>query len=379
MASRLNALNDRQDREHLLRPPEIDVEHHRMLADQIGGKNTWKEKLELAIKGPAQLIEAEFHYFELYKPGITKTDIDAYVGRARQKELYKICNSPYWLAVSEDKAIFELILKGANLPVATTVAIFSDVPRFGFAHELRSREDIYEFLTNQSFPIFCKPLDGMFGIGAMRIDGLAGDRVELVGPATEEFSDFYEYISRLSSSGFLFQRCIEQAQSITDLFGPAVCTIRFLALNSSSPIIEAAMIRTAGGSSTLDHRLQGGGVLAAIDVNSGRISNAVLLENGLYKPIRTNPNTGHEVDGAILEHWQDACKLVLRAATLFPLVRTQSWDIAISKDGPIVMEFNWGGNLSGVQLVQRRGVLSPSFKDHLEVCMRNPIYVHPIH
>ncbi|NTI26699.1 hypothetical protein G6M87_24275 [Rhizobium rhizogenes] len=380
MAKRLNAFEDQQTKEKGLRPPEIDLEFHRKLADQSAGKGHWEDKLKEALEGPAQLTETEFYAYELYKPEVSAKDIAAYIGKVRQKELYKVCNSPYWLAISEDKALFELLLKGAGLSAAKTIAIFSQVQRWGFDQQLHSKEDLRDFLAKQSFPIFCKPIDGMMGIGAMKIAGFDGHKVSLSENDTQEFQDFYHYITHLTTNGFVFQRCIDQEQTVSELFGPDVCAVRFLVLNRSAPCIESAVLRSAGGGAALDHRWQKGNIFAAINADTGEITNAIMQSDGIaFESVENNPATGSRLLGAILPYWQEAVELVLRAATLLPDVRTQSWDIAISRSGPVALEFNWGGSVAMLQFAHKRGILSSAFEVHLEACKHDPLYIHPVH
>jgi hypothetical protein len=59
---------------------------------------------------------------------------------------------------------------------------------------------------------------------------------------------------------------------------------------------------------------------------------------------------------------------VLRAASLFPAIRNQSWDIAITARGPAILEVNWGGDLNLHQIAHGRGILDDRFTAHLQRC-----------
>lgn len=72
--------------------------------------------------------------------------------------------------------------------------------------------------------------------------------------------------------------------------------------------------------------------------------------------------------GMTLPGWQRARQLCLRAASMFPGIRTQSWDIALTSAGAVILELNYGGDLNLHQLAHRRGILTPSYVAHLGRC-----------
>lgn len=45
-------------------------------------------------------------------------------------------------------------------------------------------------------------------------------------------------------------------------------------------------------------------------------------------------------------------------------IRTQSWDVALSDQGPIFLEVNFGGDLNLVQLAYGEGVLDEDHRAH---------------
>ena len=59
---------------------------------------------------------------------------------------------------------------------------------------------------------------------------------------------------------------------------------------------------------------------------------------------------------------------MLRAASIFPAIRNQSWDIADTSAGATILEVNWGGDLNLHQFAHGRGILDGSFAAHLRRC-----------
>ena len=368
MASMLDVLSDLKLKKQLLDPPVVDLAYRRKLADGKEPRKSWEKKFALASEPPVSLTEHEFHYFGLAGPQISQEEANSHVGKVRQTELHDLCNSDLWVATSGDKALFELVLRGANLPVVETLGVLSKSLRSGFEIQMHTKQDLKSFLIEQQLPIFCKPIDGMFGIGTFIVDALDGEKIFLRGRPSETLDDFYSYITKFSRTGYLFQRVIRQTISLTQLIGAGVATIRFLIFTTPHPRIVSAVLRGAPASSICDNFWQPGSLLASIDVNTGQIANALLNEDSVISSISRVPSTSHRIEGVRIEQWEEAVKLVLQAACLFPMVRTQSWDIALSEDGPIAVEYNWGGDLNIHQLANRRGIYDETYKDHVLFC-----------
>ncbi len=83
-------------------------------------------------------------------------------------------------------------------------------------------------------------------------------------------------------------------------------------------------------------------LMGSVDIATGRISRAALAGN---VPVTHHPDTGVEVLGLVLPFWPEGVALVMRAhETAFPRFVTLGWDVALTPDGPVLLETNsgWG-------------------------------------
>jgi hypothetical protein len=83
-------------------------------------------------------------------------------------------------------------------------------------------------------------------------------------------------------------------------------------------------------------------VLCSIERETGRIRGAAMPDD---TPVTQHPDTGVPIIGIDLPFWQESVELVRRAhAAAFPRFPFLGWDIALTKDGPILLEANsgWG-------------------------------------
>jgi len=79
--------------------------------------------------------------------------------------------------------------------------------------------------------------------------------------------------------------------------------------------------------------------------------------------IQLNPRSGtlnepqEGQDDLLSAHWPAICTLCIRAHSLFESLRFVAWDLAITPEGPIVIEGNWGWGLRYVQLHTQQPLL----------------------
>ena len=60
--------------------------------------------------------------------------------------------------------------------------------------------------------------------------------------------------------------------------------------------------------------------------------------------LETHPKTGHSLVNFRVPYWQAARDMVIDAARKFAPIKTIGWDVAITPDGPVIIEGNtsWG-------------------------------------
>jgi hypothetical protein len=83
-------------------------------------------------------------------------------------------------------------------------------------------------------------------------------------------------------------------------------------------------------------------VLCSLDPRSGRIHHAALPDG---TPVARHPDTGAPIAGIALPFWRESVDLVLRVhARAFSHFAFLGWDVALTLDGPVLLETNsgWG-------------------------------------
>lgn len=96
-------------------------------------------------------------------------------------------------------------------------------------------------------------------------------------------------------------------------------------------------------------------MLAAIAIITGRLKRAVRGTGFELALDKLHPDTDRSLPGFQIPDWSRALELVCQAATVLPGVRTQSCDVANSREAPVLLEVKFGGDIDLTQLAEGRG------------------------
>ena len=81
-----------------------------------------------------------------------------------------------------------------------------------------------------------------------------------------------------------------------------------------------------------------------------------------------HPETGENLLGQVLPDWQEVIQVNELCAQLFAPIRYQSLDIALSSEGPVVVEVNTGGSFELPQFASGKGFLTNEVRNFFESC-----------
>jgi len=172
-----------------------------------------------------------------------------------------------------------------------------------------------------------------------------------------------------NDDGYMLQRRLEPHDGLKRQFGSCLWSARLLMLlTPDGPILHRAVVKIATGSNPADNFWRYGNMLGAINLANGQVTRVVSGVGATMAVNSVHPDTGKAIVGTSIPDWPELVDIVMDAATLFPGIRTQSWDVALSNDGPVPLEVNWGGDLNLPQLASGVGVLDQVYRDHLTRC-----------
>jgi hypothetical protein len=347
--------------------PRIDIPENLSLALASGRSVPSILREIIALwRGPGKLSPQEYFYYRLWDPAIPLAEKRRFVGKKAQHDMHLACNSQYWYAAAADKILFHTIMTGAALPIPDLIAITAPGRHIPGIPNLADPVALAALLrTPELYPLFMKEAGGKYSLSVISADSYdtAKDEMVLLDGTRRAPGDLAGALTK--GGGYLIQQRLHQAPALAALFGPRLWSVRVLVLLAETgPSIHRAVAKIATGQNPADNYWRQGNLLGAIDLDSGRIWRVVSGTGARLSVDPLHPDTQHAIVGAKIPDWGRLQDLVLAAAPVFSGIRTQSWDVALTEAGPVLLEVNFGGDLNLAQLAANAGVLDAAYARH---------------
>ena len=255
----------------------------------------------------------------------------------------------------KDKYLFGLVAQALGYPSPRNLALLTSAsatllsPRRRFEYS-RLVEDGYGLRG------FCKPVAAQGGQGAFLLD-VSGGEIRVDGKSTSP-----EDLRTLIDTRYVVQEQIEQHQDMAALHPSSLNTLRLITVQEGEGTRLFSAFFRVGTRGSIADNWSSGGLIVHIDRPSGR-----LVGPGLYKlgkapessgvTVNAHPDTAIEFDGFEIPAFEEAVGLVERFHDdLGPLVQI-AWDVALTPDGPVVVEGNTHPDARGMM------ALDPTYLD----------------
>jgi len=165
-------------------------------------------------------------------------------------------------------------------------------------------------------------------------------------------------IKKLLSDGFkLYEGFIEQHPTLSAIHPQSINTIRIVSFvdNNKNVEIWAALLRIGYGKS-IDN-FDAGGLSAKVDIESGKVITAAVLKDPFSSiEFERHPITNTPILGIQIPFWSDVKEIIHNASLELEDVRTVGWDIAITVNGPTLIEGNDNWDKTHFELASRTGL-----------------------
>lgn len=352
-------------------PYDIDLARDMKLAQEKHGAGFGKQITDfLALRSAGTgLSFDEYHYFSLY--GHDRKEYPAYMGDDRSRAAFYVANKIASWDEAEDKLLFHGHVSAAKLPTPTLVAVAHDEREADGAKLLRTNEKVKSFLAECSLPIFGKPVNASHGDGVINISARDGEHLVLDDGSSVSIEDVADAIEPyFDGDGFLFQEVLVPHETISTITDGRLSTIRLMVwLGPDGAKVKNAVCRLPAGENRVDNFRRDGNLVASIDLGTGMLGAAYCGVGVNTQKCTIHPDTHAQIENVVLSDFAEAKALVEKAATLYPDLRIQSWDVALTDEGPKLVEVNPGGNFNIIQLANGRGAFDPEFREFLQYCM----------
>jgi hypothetical protein len=291
-----------------------------------------------------------YYVYGLDRMGSKRPDVLPYVRfrRIRNRENLRTGKAPYnYVCVLRDKFLFAQFASSLGL---ATPKCFALLNRDGITWLNENRTAPLESLLERATPHidgFCKPVGGIQGDGAFPLTIGEGElrvkgKILSLAELREKLNDEY-----------LLQERIQQHPHVSALNPTSINTIRLITFcrGSTVTLFSAAMrIGTLGKS--VDNWAAGGLIVSA-DPTRGSLRGDGYFKPGYGGRAAKHPNSGIVFEGFQIPYFREAVELVSQLHRHLRGVHSIGWDVAITPDGPTIIEGNddWEG---GIPMVLER-------------------------
>jgi hypothetical protein len=192
----------------------------------------------------------------------------------------------------------------------------------------------------------CKDIAGAYGSGFAVFDRIGVDQVEVNKGPAQNLADVIAQLTAGNSTLLLQERLFDHPD-LQELSGrPTLQTIRIVTFRNSDGTYRMLywLIKLVLGSNISDNIAYGktGNIMAFGERTSGNIKAARTSHSsgvGL-ETIYHHPESKRALSQFTVPLWQEAVDMVLNAHRFFPDFRALGWDVAVTSEGPKILEAN---------------------------------------
>ncbi|MDO4458655.1 MAG: sugar-transfer associated ATP-grasp domain-containing protein [Clostridia bacterium] len=271
---------------------------------------------------------------------LTKEQRATYVTRGINNTITRLCNDPEYYFLFDNKNEF--------------YSKFGKFIKREWHYIPKTSEEEFEKFMSTRDVIIAKPSNESCGNGVEKIRKTDFESVEKL----------FDYLRNKGSA--IAEDVIQQHELINAINPGSVNTLRIVTIyrDGESHVIYA-FIRIGNGDRPVDN-INAGGMCAPIDIDTGIITHVGYDKDRItYK---THPKTGCPIEGYQIPMWKEAVDMCLEAAKVVPEMGYVGWDIAITPDGPVMVE---GNNLPGHDILQ----MPPHVPDRIGMLPRFKMFV----
>lgn len=279
-----------------------------------------------------------------------------------------VCCDMTWQATTEDKWLCSHILARSAIRVPETLAVIDKTERtYPGTHKISTARQLRDFMTAQdALPLFGKENRGICSFGAFLAQDADEKAILLKGEGWLGYDDFMDQF--VGETPYVLQQ-LESNHGFLNRYTDSLATVRVCVLNSKDGVrIPFAILKLPSRDNLADSFWRPGNLACNLDVQSGKILSVRSKDRFGTADHELHPDCGEPLIGETVPMWDRLLEMVQLCAPIFQPVRYQSMDIAVTQEGPVMIEVNTGGGFDLPQLASGEGFLTDDVCDFFRSC-----------
>lgn len=279
----------------------------------------------------------DYQEFEFYN--LNKEQRETYLTRGKNNEIIKKFNDKSKFYIFDNK---EEMYKIYNKFLKRQWMVLNE----------NNYNDFLDFFKQNKVIIF-KPIDGEGGKGIEKYKYINDEESKIV------------YSSLLFKKQLLVEQCIKQHPDMNKLYNKSVNTLRMFTFYKDGQAYFLQAILKVGNGGVVDN-FSSGGMYTYVDDEGTVYAEAIdQMDNKYYK----HPISNETIVGFKVPMFKEAVGMVKEAAKVVPEMGYIGWDVAISEDGPVLVEGNCYPGVFQVKpsLVEKKEGIIPKYNKVMRI------------
>lgn len=209
--------------------------------------------------------------------------------------------------------------------------------------------------------LFTKPHDGHQGKGAYLLEAI-DEQYCLVNGEKYSFAELAKKVNK----GYIVETAVRNHPDLDKIYPHSLNTMRIVTMRTPSGDVRyiTAFHRFGAYGRNVDN-FHSGGVALGVDVKNGCWRKFAYSEDPAYKGTK-HPDSGFIFENQPIPLLKEAIELAIKAHKSFERIHAVGWDVAITPEGPIIIEGNQNFWFNGNQYIDR--LFRKEFEEYMIPC-----------
>lgn len=279
-----------------------------------------------------------------------------YLGFSEERHYLDVLNPIKFYALSYNKYLTHKVLENTGIRTSTLYCYYQPDGMVYNSNEIASCcDDIYRILKSKGVKeCVVKNPEGSHGANIYVVNDILYEEDDAVLVRYDK--EHIRLSSIIGKTPLIFESLVRQTNQFSAFNESSVNTVRFMTTlwPDGTARIIATFIKIGREGKCVDNAGDGGNVDVCVDVDSGEVKYAIQYDGWRnVKNIEQHPDNGNQLNGIVIENWDRIKEEVKKYQQAFPFCRAAGWDVAITDDGPIVLEVNDRWDTTGQYFIRK--------------------------
>ena len=308
----------------------------------------------LALKSKKMISFQEYSNYRLANRHLEFRE--TFLSYAKAETFWEILNPKKYASLARDKYIGHCLLETLGIPTSTLIAYYNPEGASKTKKLVFDYEQLSDILRASGYKTFViKPAtDSAHGEGVIICRELIQSGTEFIIRRTDGSKIYLRQL--LGRIPLLFETLISQTEEFATFNKSSLNTIRIMtALYPDHSVrVFAGFLKIGRGGSDVDNAGSGGNVDCGVNVETGQLYNPVQFNSweDIIK-IQEHPDSRTKLDGYYIKDWAKIKERLQSFQGLIPQLKTIGWDVAITDNGPVIVEINNWWDPTGQEFINK--------------------------